>query len=96
MYPFLVNIDESGERHLFHSTSERYPSNTAGDDRSLAARNELDAAMGSDGTFGSGAYLMNWKGETSAAGRKLQQLRKEGMAERVWEHTTNLLDRTVR
>lgn len=96
MYPFSVNIDESGERHLFHATSERYPSNTIGNDRRLPARGELDPAIGSNGTFGSGAYLMNWKGDTSEAGKKMQKLRKEGMAERVWEHTTNLLDRTVR
>jgi hypothetical protein len=45
--------------------------------------------------LGSGAYLMNWKGETSAAGKKMQNLRAQGMAQEVWKHTTELLSRTV-
>lgn len=29
MYPFSVDLDESGQRHLFHSTSTHYPANTS-------------------------------------------------------------------
>jgi NAD(P)-dependent dehydrogenase (short-subunit alcohol dehydrogenase family) len=96
MYPFSVNIEESGQRHLFHATSEHYPANTIDRSDATATRDGDRAAMGSNGVLGSGAYLMNWKGETSAAGKKMQRLRAQGMAQKVWKHTTELLDRTVR
>ncbi|KAF1348457.1 putative short-chain dehydrogenases/reductase [Delphinella strobiligena] len=93
LYPFSVNIDESGQRHLFHSTSARYPANKV--HAPSAIPNGLQAALGSDGTVGSGTYLMNWKGETSAAGKKMQKLREQGVAQKVWDHTTHLLDAAV-
>ncbi|CAD0083395.1 unnamed protein product [Aureobasidium vineae] len=96
MYPFSVNINESGQRHLFHATSELYPANTLYNHEAPTTRAETKAAMGSDGVLGSGAYLMNWKGETFAGGKKMQKLRKRGMAHKVWEHTIDLLSRTVR
>lgn len=99
MYPFSVNIDESGQRNLFHSTSMRYPANklqASSEAQDTALPDGLQVAVGSNGTVGSGAYLMNWKGETSAGGKKMQKLREQGVAQKVWEHTTNLLDRTVR
>lgn len=99
MYPFSVNIDESGQRHLFHSTSPRYPANklhAPSEPQGTATLDSLHVAVGSHGTVGSGAYLMDWKGETSAAGKKMQRLREQGVAQKVWEHTTDLLARAVR
>jgi NAD(P)-dependent dehydrogenase (short-subunit alcohol dehydrogenase family) len=93
MYPFSVDIEESGQRHLFHATSERYPHSMAKNSDVTTAHDGGRIAMGSDGVFGSGAYLMNWKGETSPAGKKMRKLRAEGMAEKVWNHTTDLLSR---
>ncbi|KAI4848222.1 NAD(P)-binding protein [Aureobasidium sp. EXF-8845] len=75
MYPFSVNIEESGQRHLFHATSEHYPASTT------ATGDERLAAVGSDGVLGSGAYMMNWKGDAFAAGKKMQKLRAQGMAQ---------------
>lgn len=95
MYPFSVNLEESGERHLFHATSGQYPVKATERADATAARDSERVAMGSDGVIGSGAYLMNWKGETSAAAKKMQKLRAQGMAARVWEHTTDLFSRTV-
>lgn len=98
MYPFSVNVDESGQRHLFHSTSARYPASrlhAPSEWQDTVACNDLQVAAGSDGKIGSGAYLMNWKGETSPAGKKMQKLRDQGVAQKVWEHTTQLLDDAV-
>jgi NAD(P)-dependent dehydrogenase (short-subunit alcohol dehydrogenase family) len=95
MYPFSVDIEESGQRHLFHATSEHYPANTVDKSDATTTRDGDRVAMGSNGVLGSGAYLMNWKGETSAAGKKMQNLRAQGMAQEVWKHTTELLSRTV-
>ncbi|KAH0020405.1 NAD(P)-binding protein, partial [Aureobasidium melanogenum] len=95
MYPFSVNINESGQRHLFHATSGHYPAKKLNSPGEAATRAETIAAVGSDGALGSGAYLMNWKGETFAAGKKMQSLRAQGMAHRIWKHTTDLLNRAV-
>lgn len=95
MYPFSVNIEESGQRHLFHATSARYPAGISDQSGEAVIRDGDGVAVGSDEVLGSGAYLMNWKGETSAAGKKMQRLRAQGMARKVWEHTTELLSRTV-
>jgi NAD(P)-dependent dehydrogenase (short-subunit alcohol dehydrogenase family) len=94
MYPFSVDIEESGQRHLFHATSERYSDSIVEKSEATSAHDEDRVAMGSDGVLGSGAYLMNWKGETSAAGKKMQKLRAQGMARQIWDHTTELLSRT--
>ncbi|KAH0372519.1 NAD(P)-binding protein, partial [Aureobasidium melanogenum] len=96
MYPFSVNINESGQRHLFHATSGRYPAKELDRSGKENAQHGTERAVGSDGMIGSGAYLMNWKGETFAAGKKMQSLRAQGMAHKVWEHTTDLLSRAVR
>lgn len=98
MYPFSVNIDECGQRHLFHSTSARYPVNkllSPSKSQGTAVPDSLQTAVGSNGNVGSGAYLMNWKGDTSAGGKTMQKLREQGVAQVVWEHTTQLLDRAV-
>lgn len=48
--PFLVPIQESGERHLFAATSGRFPPEVDGEGK------EGDVAIGSDGNKGSGCY----------------------------------------
>lgn len=99
MWPFSVNIDESGQRHLFHATSAQYPASglhAGSDAQGTVVPDGLQVAIGSTGASGSGAYLMNWKGETFAAGKKMQKMREQGVAEKVWEHTTGLLDDAVR
>lgn len=90
MWPFSVNLEESGERHLFHSTSARFPGKGAGSD----AKN-VDVAVGSNGQKGSGVYLTNWKGETSVGGKYLRRYREAGMPAKVWSHTTELLQRAA-
>ncbi|KAG9947556.1 NAD(P)-binding protein, partial [Aureobasidium melanogenum] len=96
MYPFSVNINESGQRHLFHATSDSCPAKELRSHEDMNVQHGTKRAVGSDGVLGSGAYLMNWKGETFAAGKKMQSLRAQGMAHKVWEHTTDLLSRAVR
>lgn len=98
MWPVSVNLKESGERHLFHATSARYPGRggeAAGQGVPVAGGG-AGVAKGSDGRVGSGAYLMNWKGETSVAGKTMQRYREEGMPEVVWRHTVDLLQSAVK
>lgn len=79
--PFMVPIQESGERHLFAATSGRFPPKAEGEGM------EGDVAIGSDGTKGSGCYWVSWDGEVFPANKKLEKTRGEGAVEKVVQHT---------
>lgn len=81
LYPFMVPIEESGERHLFAATSGRFPSKSHGEGM------EGDVTVGSDGTKGSGCYWLNWNGEVLPANEKIGKTRDEGAVEKVVQHT---------
>jgi len=73
---------EIGERVFFLAT-ERYPAKgiREGDGGSAGI------ARGTDGEVGSGAYAVNWDGETVANEKAYEKVRKEGWYEKVWKHT---------
>ncbi|KAJ9247239.1 hypothetical protein DTO207G8_8211 [Paecilomyces variotii] len=79
--PFMVPLEESGERHLFAATSGRYPP------KAEAEHMEGDIAVGSDGTKGSGCYWVSWDGEVFPPNKKLERTREQGAAEKVVQHT---------
>ncbi|OJJ42404.1 hypothetical protein ASPZODRAFT_137317 [Penicilliopsis zonata CBS 506.65] len=90
MWPFhSVSLQESGERHLFHLTSARYPAK-----QQPAGAGEV--ATGTTGEPGSGVYLLNWKGEVRSSPKLLTQYREQGIPELVWKHTEQLLEEAVR
>jgi hypothetical protein len=78
--PFMLPIEESGERHLFAATSGRFPSRSEG-------KTEGDVVVGSDGTKGTGSYWVSWDGEAFPRNKKLDRVRAEGAVEKVAEHT---------
>ena len=92
MYPFSVNLDESGERHLYHATARNYAPLSGSTGEPTASQ----TALGSDGQPGSGAYLMNWKGDAGAGNKWMRQYRQDGTREVVWKHTEELLRKAVR
>ncbi|KAE8385386.1 hypothetical protein BDV23DRAFT_190899 [Aspergillus alliaceus] len=94
MWPFSVNLQESGERHLFHLSSARYPAKK-GDMAQGVAIESRDVAKGTTGETGSGAYLLNWNGEVQPSRTILKYYREQKVPELVWRHTEDLLDRAV-
>ena len=94
---FTVSPQESGERHLFHATSARYPPagvrNPPGG--GVALPNGLEVAIGSDWREGSGCYLLNWNGETIGDKKLLEEYRKKEMGKKIWEHTQEVFDRVL-
>ncbi|CAI7612820.1 short-chain dehydrogenase/reductase [Penicillium manginii] len=82
--PFFVPLDESGERHLYAATSPRFSPREAKD--------VADAAPGSDGEKGSGAYLLHWDGSDNGNKKPLQELRKNDTGKTVWKHTLDTFD----
>lgn len=95
--PFGVEINESGERHLFAATSAIYrprePKNAAGGIEKPESRSGLQQGM--DGTLGSGAYPIGWNGEFKANEKVLNALREQGAGKTIWQHTMEVF-RSVR
>jgi hypothetical protein len=84
MSPMAVSSEESGERNLFHGSASMFAP------RASAAE---DAAVGSDGTKGSGAYLVSWNGKTVGNQKILDALREKQMGKTIWEHTLEVFKR---
>ena len=85
-----VPIQECGERYVFLATSAKYPMGVIGGTvLGVPLAEGLEVAKGVDGHPGSGAYSINWNGEStgSKVEEVLAKLRKEGMIEKVWKDT---------
>ncbi len=92
MSPFMVPLQEVGERTVFHATSARYPPRkvAGGKSAGVPLPAGLEVAKGAGG--GLGAYLLHWTGE-EGEGKVMPKYRQEGMRERVWDHTMQLFER---
>ncbi len=82
--PWMVPLDESGERHLYAATSPRFPPR--------ASKDVEGAAPGADGAKGSGAYLLHWDGSDNGNRKPLQDLRKNETGKLVWQHTMEVFE----
>ncbi|KAJ5136498.1 hypothetical protein N7448_005052 [Penicillium atrosanguineum] len=81
-----IPIKESGERHLFFATSDKYPPRTG--DLAGVPSGGVSVADGIDGKSGSGVYSIHWDGESVAkVVELLRGMREKGMAQQVWDHT---------
>ena len=89
-----VPLGESGERHVFLSTSPRYPPREGSRARRLEDEKE-EICEGTDGTKGSGMYSVGWdcEGPGEQAKKVLQTLREAGVKALVWEHTDGQFQR---
>lgn len=85
-----IPIDEVGERHTFFATSARFPPAAGEPQTSGVALDEgVETAVSSDGEVGGGVYSIDYEGEGTdpKVQEVLAQLRKDGTAEKAWEHT---------
>ena len=94
---FTASLPESGERHLFHATSSRYPpaSPKALDQSGVALPAGVKVAEGADQQEGSGCYLLDQNGETIGDKKLLEEYRKRDMGQKIWEHTQQVFDRVI-
>jgi NAD(P)-dependent dehydrogenase (short-subunit alcohol dehydrogenase family) len=82
MKPFMVDLTESGERHLYAATAPQFvPRAKSGNG------NAHGVARGSDEVLGSGSYALNWDEEVLGKSKNASRLRGEGAVEKVWKHT---------
>lgn len=98
MTPWILNVQESGERHFFQLTSMCYPSkrwqgtSCRGDSDmpGIPVEARLDVMEGSDNVKGSGAYLLDWDSKPAGDERVLGQYREIDLGPKIWEHTMRM------
>ncbi|KAL9594656.1 MAG: hypothetical protein Q9219_006917 [cf. Caloplaca sp. 3 TL-2023] len=94
MRVLTISLDESGQRHLFHATSARYPP-AEGSEKGVTMPRGLGTVEGSDGKVGSGCYLLGPKGETLGDKKLLEEFRKKETGKKIWEHTMEVFERVL-
>lgn len=85
MTPWILNVQESGERHFFQMTSQCYPSQRGA--AGIPIPDGLAPMRGTDFRPGSGAYLLDWDGKPTGDESVLRKYREMGLRATVWEHT---------
>ena len=94
MTPWILNVQESGERHYFQMTSKCYPARNGG--VGIEKPEGLSVMQGSDGEDESGAYLLDWDGKPAGDEAVLKKYRDLGMNKVVWDHLTFIFERAER
>lgn len=90
MTPWVLNVQESGARHFFQMTSRCYPAADGG--VGIDVPSGLNVMRGSNGTQGSGAYLLDWDGKPTGDERLLQKYRDLGFGSTAWDHTFKMFE----
>ena len=88
MTPWILNIQESGERHFFQMTSQCYPS--AKGSVGIPPPEGMTAFKAMDGKPGGGAYLLDWDGRACGDESVLGKYREMDMGTKVWDHTMHM------
>lgn len=94
MTPWILNVQESGERHFFQMTSQCYPSQKGG--VGIPIPEGLEKMRGTDNKPGSGAYLLDWDGKQTGDETVLGKYRDMGLGGKIWEHTMKVFERAER
>lgn len=94
MTPWILNVQESGERHYFQMTSQVYPS--AKGSVGIPPPEGMTAFKSMDGTPGGGAYLLDWDGKTCGDESVLRKYREIDMGPKVWDHTMKIFAQAER
>lgn len=89
MTPWIINVQESGERHYFQMTSQVYPA-AQGKTAGIPPPEGMTYFKGMDGTPGGGAYLLDWDGKTCGDESVLRKYRELNMGTVVWDHTMKM------
>ncbi|KAF2729889.1 hypothetical protein EJ04DRAFT_515626 [Polyplosphaeria fusca] len=86
---FGMTIEQAGERTLYAGTSDKFPAKAH-------AGTSSAAAPGSNGTVGSGVYLVGGDSKPIPGHKTLTGLRSKGLEEKVWDHTNEILEKVER
>ena len=92
--PWMTELGESGERHLFEGTSGRYRGREERvQERGIEGEGKEEAETGFGEEKGSGAYPLGSDCERLCKDSLLKEMRDRGVREKVWEHTVEVFRR---
>ncbi|KAK0264758.1 hypothetical protein LTS16_000068 [Friedmanniomyces endolithicus] len=95
MTPWILNVQESGERHFFQMSNQCYPSRQ-GHAVGIPAPEDATPMKGSNNEVGSGAYLLDWDCKSAGDSKILTKYRELGLPVKVWEHTLEMFQQAER
>ncbi|TKA73808.1 hypothetical protein B0A55_05534 [Friedmanniomyces simplex] len=95
MTPWILDVRESGERHLFQITNRCYPSRQ-GTVVGVPAPEDATPMKGSNDEIGSGAYLLDWDCKSTGDAKLLNKYRELGLPKKVWDHTLEMFQQAER
>lgn len=99
LWAWRLPLQECGERHLYLCTSAKYPPERSGKGISgVPLSSGIDVATGADGKPGSGAYTVDWDGESVATPEIVKLLgayQEKGLIERLWKHTEEIFTKAT-
>lgn len=87
--PMSISPQESGERHLFISTSAAYPPATPQDPANAGVPlvEGVKTSVASTGKIGGGSYILNYDGANVAKEKLMSGYRAEDLPKKLWAHT---------
>ncbi|KAE8368051.1 hypothetical protein BDV27DRAFT_122927 [Aspergillus caelatus] len=87
--PMSISSQESGERHLFISTSAAYPPATPKDPANAGVPlvEGVKTSVASTGKIGGGSYILKYDGANAANEKLMSGYRAEDFPKKIWAHT---------
>lgn len=87
--PMSISSQESGERHLFISTSAAYPPATPKDPANAGVPlvEGVKTSVASTGKIGGGSYILKYDGDNAANEKLMSGYRAEDFPKKIWAHT---------
>jgi hypothetical protein len=93
MTPWILNVEESGERHVFQITSAVYPAKSGG--AGVPPPEGMEVIRGMDGVKGSGAYLLDWDGKATGDQEIVRKYRDMNAGPKIWAHTMDVFRKAL-
>ncbi|KAE8315365.1 hypothetical protein BDV41DRAFT_185398 [Aspergillus transmontanensis] len=87
--PMSISPQESGERHVFISTSAAYPPAAPEDPTNAGVPlvEGVKTSVASTGKIGGGSYILNYDGANAAKEKLMSGYRAEDFPKKIWAHT---------
>ncbi|KAB8226573.1 hypothetical protein BDV33DRAFT_162440 [Aspergillus novoparasiticus] len=87
--PMSISSQESGERHVFISTSAAYPPAAPEDPTNAGVPlvEGVKTSVASTGKIGGGSYILNYDGANAANEKLMSGYRAEDFPKKIWAHT---------
>ena len=92
---YMTSPDDCGDVMLY-LLSARYPAKGMIEKGGKNLAGGVEVAKSTTAEVGGGSYSVGHRGEVPAKGKMYEKVRTDGLAQKVWDHTTEILDRIER